>query len=108
MTLYVGEQIRISTVAREYAVRGRSGAPITPDNVTSVKITILNQDKTVLINDATMTWSADEMVWYYKWNTDTGVTAGTFHYKITVVGSDGRPSIEWGKVRLARQPTIAT
>lgn len=109
MTLYVGEQVRISTVAREYAVKGAVGEPITDENVTSVKITILNKDQTIRIDDAEMDWSDDENIWFYKWDTDSGspaVTTGTYRYRITVVGVDGKPSIEWGTIRLARQPSI--
>lgn len=111
MTLYVGEQIRISTSAREYAVKGSTGVPITDANVTSVKITILNKDQTVRINDADMDWDEDEGIWYYKWDTASGspvATTGTYRYRITIVGADGKPSVEWGKVRLARQPSIVT
>lgn len=109
MTLYVGEQIRISTQAREYSVKGSSGQLITDTNVTSVRITILNQDQTVRINDVDMNWDAGEKIWYYKWDTASGtpaVTTGTYRYRITVVGVDGKPSIEWGKIRLSRQPSI--
>lgn len=111
MTLYVGEQIRVSTMAREYAVRGSAGELITDSNVTSVKITILNQNQTVRINEADMDWDADEGIWYYKWDTSEGspaVTTGTYRYRVTVVGADGKPSIEWGKIRLSRQPSIVS
>jgi flagellar hook assembly protein FlgD len=109
MTLYVGEQIRISTKAREYALRGATGVLITDDNVTSVKITILNKNQSVRINEADMEWNEDEGIWQYKWDTSSGspaVSSGTYRYRITVVGADGKPSIEWGTIRLARQPTI--
>ena len=109
MTLYVGEQVRISTTAREYAAKGTSGALITDSNVTSVKITILNQDQTVPVNEADMDWDAGEKIWYYKWDTaasDPAVAAGTYRYKVTVVGADGKPSIEWDRIRLSRQPSI--
>lgn len=104
MTAYVGEQLRIVLTAREY---GTNGATITEDNVTSVKVTILNRDQTVLIDDADMTWNATEAIWQYKWDT-IGLTQGTYRYRITVVGADNQPSIEWGRARLSRQPTIAT
>lgn len=110
MTLYVGEQVRVSTVAREYSVAGATGALITDQNVTSVKITILNQDQTVRVNDADMDWDSDEEIWEYKWDTASGspaVTSGTYRYRVTVVGADGKPSVEWGRIRLSRQPTIA-
>lgn len=110
MTLYVGEQVRVSTKAREYAVAGATGELITDENVTSVTITILNQNQTVRINEADMAWDEDEEVWEYKWDTSSGspaVTTGTYRYRVTVVGADGKPSIEWGKIRLARQPSIA-
>lgn len=111
MTLYVGEQIRVSTRAHEYAVKGKLGTPITDENVTSVKITILNRNNTVRIDDADMTWDDEEKIWYYKWDTSSGspaVTAGNYRYRTTVVGADGKPSVEWGTVRLARQPSIVT
>lgn len=109
MTLYVGEQIRISTKAREYAVKGTLGAPITDVNVTSVKITILNQNKTIRVNDADMEWNDEEQIWQYKWDTASGspaVTAGNYRYRITLIGADTKPSIEWGTIRLSRQPSI--
>lgn len=111
MTLYVGEQIRISTEAREYAKKGTLGTLITDENVTSVTVTILNKDQTVRVNEADMIWDEDESLWEYKWDTASGLpatTAGTYYYKITGVGADGKPSIEWGKIRLARQPTITS
>lgn len=110
MTLYVGEQIRISTQAREYALKGSTGELITDANVSSVKVTILNRDQTIRIDDADMDWNADENIWQYKWDTASGsptVVTGTYRYRITVVGTDGKPSIEWGTIRLARQPSIA-
>lgn len=110
MTLYVGEQVRISTTAREYAVKGALGTPITEDNVTSVTITILNRDQTVRVDEAEMEWSDEESIWFYKWDTASGtpdVVAGSYYYKITVIGVDLKPSIEWGKIRLSRQPSIA-
>lgn len=111
MTLYVGEQIRVSTKAHEYALKGSVGTLITDDNVFSVNITILNRDQTVRVDDADMEWNDEESVWQYKWDTASGspaVAAGTYRYRVTVVGADGKPSIEWGTIRLARQPSIAT
>jgi hypothetical protein len=81
---------------------------ITDQNFISVKITILNKDQTVLVDDANMLWDDDEAIWEYKWDTeaDPVLAAGSYPYRVTVVGVDGKPSIEWGKVRLARQTSI--
>jgi hypothetical protein len=100
MTLYAGEQFRITTTAKEY-----DGAKLSSANVQSVKITILNSNQTTLIDEVEMDWDADEALWYYLWDT-AGLVTGSYRYKVTVVGDDGKPSIEWDKVRLARQPSI--
>lgn len=109
MTLYVGEQIRVSTHGRDYAVKGVKGKPLTDVNVLSAKVTILNPNKSVRISEADMSWDSEEKIWYYKWDTADGsppATTGTYQYRVTIVGVDGKPSIEWGKVRLARQPVV--
>lgn len=109
MTLYVGEQIRVSTQGRDYAVKGAKGKPLTDENVLSAKVTILNPNKTIRIDEADMTWDEEEKIWYYKWDTADGsppVIQGTYQYRVTVVGADGKPSVEWDKVRLARQPVV--
>lgn len=107
MVLYVGEQIRISTKAREYALKGATGSIITDEDATSVTISIMNGKGEVYVDEANMVWSDDESIWFYKWDTSSGSpspVAGSYHYRTTVVGADGKPSVEWGKVRLARQP----
>jgi hypothetical protein len=102
MTLYVGEQLRIIATGTEYGTT----VPLTDTNVTAVTVTILDRDQTVLIDEAPMTWNPDEALWMYKWDTE-GLTSGSYRYRVTVTGADGEPSIEWGRARLARQPTIA-
>lgn len=103
MTLYVGEQIRIVFSGKEY-----NGDTLTDANVNGVTIVILHCDSTVpVVNEEDMTWVSDETLWEYKWAT-TGLIQGTYKYRITVIGSDGNPSVEWGRVRLARQPSIVT
>lgn len=101
MTLYVGEQLRIVFTGKEYGNR----EPLTDSNVNSATVLILNQNSTVLVAEATMAWDPTEAHWEYKWDT-AGLAAGTYKYRITVVGADGKPSVEWGRVRLSRQPSI--
>lgn len=101
MTTYAGEQHRIIATGKEYG----GTAPLTDTNVTSVSLTILDLDATILLADQPMTWNADESLWEYKWDTD-GLPKGTYKYKVLVIGADGGPSFEWGRARLAKQPTI--
>lgn len=103
MTLYVGEQLRIVFSGKEYDKR----TPLTDENVNGASVLILDCDSSVLVSDGVMTWDEDESLWEYKWDT-TGLTAGTYRYRVTALGADNKPSVEWGRVRLARQPTIAT
>lgn len=102
MTLYIGEQIRIVFTGKEY--NGKTA--LTEDNVNSASVLIIDCDSTVLVAEGVMTWDTAEALWEYKWDT-TGLTHGTYRYRITVIGVDGKPSVEWGRVRLARQPSIA-
>lgn len=100
MTLYVGEQFRITAVAREY-----DGARLDSGDVQSVTVTVLNPSQSILIDEADMDWDADESLWFYLWDT-ASISHGSYRYRVTVTGTDGKPSIEWGKVRLSRQPSI--
>lgn len=101
MTNYVGEEYRITAEVADY-----DGDPLGEAEITSVKITILNTDRTVLVDEASMTFAAEDSKWQYLWDT-TGLTKGTYRYRITVTGMDGRVNFEWRRTRLAAPPTIA-
>lgn len=104
MTTFAGEQLRIVAKGREY---GRSGVVLTDDMVNGATLTILKPDATVLIDEEALTWDEEENLWFYKWDTD-GLTPGTYKYRATFLGLDNKPSIEWGKARLVKQPTISS
>lgn len=102
MTQYVGEEVRIKATATGYA-----GEALTDESVTNALITILNKDKTVLVDDQPMSWNDTETPphWEYLWNT-AGLEAGTYRYRVTVVGIDGSLTWEWRRTRFAKNPTI--
>lgn len=102
MTQYVGEEYRITASALGYA-----GETLGELDVSAMTITILNRDRTVLVDEAAMTWADVDSKWEYLWDTD-GLTAGTYRYRVTVTGDDGRINFEWLRTRLARTPTIVT
>lgn len=102
MTLYVGEQARIVFTGSEYG----SGEPLTEANVISADILILDRDSSVLLEED-MVWDESETLWEYRWDT-TDLESGTYKFRVRVVGADGRPSWEWGRARLAKNPTIVT
>jgi hypothetical protein len=89
---------------REYKGSVSAGVVLTEDNVTSASVLIVDCDSSVVVDEGTMNWNADDLLWEYKWDT-SGLPAGSYRYRITVIGADGNPSIEWGKTRLARQPS---
>lgn len=100
MTKYVGEQFRIVVTAKDYG-----SGDLDDTNVDSVTLLILDRDATVLVDEEPMSWDADEALWEYLWDT-VDLSAGSYKYKVTVIGADGKPSWEWLRVRLAKNPTI--
>lgn len=102
MTQYVGEEYRIAAEATGYL-----GEVLTDDDGAALTITILNPDKTLLVDEVSMTWAPGDSKWEYMWNT-ASLTTGTYRYRITVTGNDGRVNFEWKRTRLAKTPVIAT
>lgn len=102
MTQYVGEEYRIVASALGYL-----GETLGETDVSSMTITILNKDRTVLVDEEPMTWAALDSKWEYMWDT-TGLVTGTYRYRVTVTGDDGRINFEWLRTRLAKTPIIVT
>lgn len=105
MTLYVGEQVRIVATAAEYG----DGDVLTEDNVSTVTIAIYQNTEDgmeEILAETAMTWDDEEEHWEYKWDT-TGLDTGSYKYRVKVVGADGKPSWEWLRARLSRNPTDA-
>jgi hypothetical protein len=73
----------------------------------SAKITIYKADFSDIddpvLPEQTMTWDDDYFDWMYEWDT-TEVDAGTYKAKI-VLTVDGKPSIEYKRIRVKRDPT---
>lgn len=97
MTLYAGEEFRITATATDFDLTS-----LTDDSVNSVSIQIFNADAEEIV-DTVMVWDEDEGMWVYLWDT-TGLDAGGYRYKITVTGADGKSSWEWKRARLSRNP----
>lgn len=102
MTQYVGEEYRIVATATGY-----EGETLGQLDVTAMTITILNRDRTILVDEEPMTWDTTDSKWEFMWDT-AGLTAGTYRYRVTVTGEDGRINFEWLRTRLAKTPTIVT
>ena len=102
MTQFAGEEYRIAS-----APTGYRGEALTPADNPTLTITILNKDKTVLVDEAVMVYSAEDSKWEYMWDT-LGLEAGTYRYRVTITGDDGRVNFEWKRTRLAKTPVIVT
>lgn len=100
MTNYVGEEYRIATTATGYR-----GEPITEADNPVLTITILNKDKTVLVDEATMTWAEEDSKWEYMWDTE-GLVSGSYRYRVTITGDDDKKNFEWRRARLSKVPEI--
>lgn len=97
MTLYAGEEFRITATATDFDT-----TVLTEDNVVSVTVKIYDSALDEVL-DEPMVWDEDEELWYYLWDT-TGEDPGNYRYKVTFVGADGKSSWEWKRTRLARNP----
>ena len=97
MTLYAGELFRIRADGADF-----DGTELTEDNVQAVTIRIYNAAKQLIAEDD-MTWDVDELIWVYLWDTATLVT-GSYRYQVIFTGMDGKPSWEWKRIRLAKNP----
>ncbi len=95
MTLYAGEQFRITATGTEF-----NGDALVPANVTAATVKIYDSTPALIVT-ATLTWDAAETKWLYLWDT-TGLAAGSYKYQVTFVGVDGKSSWEWKRVRFSK------
>lgn len=101
MTLYAGEEFRITASGTDF-----DGTPLTDDNVNDATVQIYDATGDIVQVETSLTWDSDEELWEYLWDT-TGLAAGGYRYRVTFVGSDGKSSWEWRRIRLARNPFSA-
>lgn len=97
MTLYAGEEIRISATAEDF---DNSTALVNTD-IANMKVTIYDSTGTAVVTAATMTYDNTNGFWYYLWDT-TGQTTGSFKAKVVLTDLLGKSNWEWKRIRLAR------
>lgn len=104
MTLYAGETVQVTTTAT-----GLDGTTaLTSADVSHVKVQIFDSAGDTVVGLTTMTWSAEDLFWFYDWYTGgagatpTAVEPGTYKAKCTVTGAGTWTSFEYKRIRLAR------
>lgn len=98
MTTYAGELVRVSVTAEDFDEEA-----LTEEDVDSVVVVIYDSSSEVVVAEVSMTWNADDALWFYLWDTD-GIDAGTYKAQCRMIDLDGHSSWEWQRVRLARNP----
>jgi hypothetical protein len=106
MTDYVGELLRVTASAQDFAA-----ISLTPDDITTMSAEIFDSAGSTIVGESEMAWSADELLWEYLWMTTEDGTndgeplaAGTYRVRVRMVDLDGHPSWEYQRVRLSKNP----
>lgn len=110
MTDYVGEEFRVTTTGTDW-----DKSALVPAKVTGLFVEIWNAAKEVVIPESEMAWVEQESLWEYLWlSTEDGLTTvddggtaiapGSYRAKIKLIDLDGKPSWEFVKIRLSRNP----
>lgn len=117
MTKFAGEEYLITHIAL-----GFHDEPLAAGDVTGVRITVYSAgvavaglDNVAMTWDPTPAWSirvgnrtvTGQGWWQYLWDT-AGVAAGNYKAKVILTGAAGGHSIEYLKIRLARDPLPIT
>lgn len=104
MTMYLGETVMVSVTSSEFL---DATALLTDEDVAGVTVEIFNAALTeVASDDMTYDTNSDgDGYWYYFWDTsDSALAAGGYRARCTLTDTQGNVSIEWKRIRLARQP----
>ncbi len=106
MAIYVGELARITVTGKSF-----TAISVSPDDIDAVYMTIYDSTGTEFINEREMTWQPDEELWYWLWvstvdevDGSTAIDPGSYRVKIRLLDLDGHSSVEYLRVRLARNP----
>lgn len=106
MTDYAGELLRITVGVEDF-----TSTPMAADDVDNLFVAIYNSVGATVVDETAMTYSDEESLWYYLWDTTTGATpvplpAGTYRVKCRLVDLAGESSWEYRRVRLSRNPVL--
>lgn len=100
MTDYAGEVFRVVTTSTDF-----DATSLVPADIDSMWVTIYDSTGAEVLAQTEMTWSVDETLWYYLWNTSSPpVTAGNYRIKVALIDLDGHENWEIKKARLAKTP----
>lgn len=94
MTKYAGEEYLIVHRAWDF-----DDVPLTPADVTAVKIRIVGPDGTDVLAETPMVWDAPASRWKTDWKSPS--VAGTYRVRCSVWGPDGEQAFEVRRLRLA-------
>ena len=97
--IYPGAQARLTADFTDFAKPSMG-----PSDVQNVKVTITDPAGTVVVNAATMTWSAAESIWTYLWVTPSDAAAKTFVTKTVLTAVDGGTQPVYGEVYVSAPP----
>lgn len=105
MANYAGETFRITVVSSDF-----DGQSLIPDDIDAMYVTITTAAGSLVVDETEMTWSAEEELWFYIWDTTNGATpsplsAGTYRVKCRLLDLDGHSSWEYKNVRLKANPS---
>jgi hypothetical protein len=106
MTNYVGELMRVTMAATDFA-----GDELDDTEVDEARISIWDAAAILIVDNREMAYSTDEALFFFLWiTTEDGTDAGTplavgsYRAKCTLVDLDGHRSWEFIRIRLARNP----
>lgn len=104
MTDYLGETFRATTSD----VKGFEGEELNPDLITAMRIRVWDPQKTETESSTAMTWSDDEDLWYFVWDTSSYDKTGTYILQFELEDLDGHKSWEFLEFDLERNPVTLT
>lgn len=104
MTTYAGEVYLITATADDF-----DDVALTSADIAAMYCEVFDSEGAEVVASTEMTWDATREWWYYRWVTTTGATPtpidpGTYRARIVLVDFEDGESIEFKRIRLARQP----
>lgn len=99
MPIYAGESLQITMLATDF-----DGDAIDNGSAVTVTVSVFDIAGGSVIDEELMTFSPDESLWVYEWDTSTK-PPGNYTSKVTITGLGGTISWEYKTIRLAKNRT---
>lgn len=104
MTDYVGELYQVQVTSTDFKDRS-----IVPDDVVAMRVTIFTKARTLVVAETDMTWDADDLFWYFNWDSRTSenivtINPGGYIARCRLVDLNAAESLEFKNFRLSKLP----